>query len=71
MQVSQTVKAGQLTGSWISYDGSLQLTFGEDEVRCQISEDQLRELSGRLAKRVNEIDEQRKEKENEESDAGL
>ena len=59
MKVAQHIHAGRLTGSWISYDESVQLTFGDDEVRFDIDESQLRELSERLLVKIREIEEKR------------
>jgi hypothetical protein len=59
MKVSQHIYAGELTSHWISYDGSFQLGFGEDEVTFTVSEDRLRSLSNRLLEKIKDLDEKR------------
>jgi hypothetical protein len=59
MKVSQQVDAGRLSGSWVKYDGTIDLEFGKDEVTFQADETQLRSLVTRLSKRIAEIEEER------------
>ena len=59
MKVSQQIDAGRLSGSWVKYDGTIDLEFGKDEVTFQADETQLRNLVARLSKRIAEIEEER------------
>tara|TARA_R110000824_G_scaffold56836_3_gene155152 strand:+ start:262 stop:483 length:222 start_codon:yes stop_codon:yes gene_type:complete len=61
MKVSQRIDAGELTGHWISYDNSIQLSFGDNEVAFTISEDRLRSLSKRLLDKIVDLDAKRAE----------
>ena len=65
MKVSQHITAGALTDHWISYDGPFQLSFGSDEISFVVSEDQLRSLSKRLIERIQDIEDKRAEKKEE------
>ena len=65
MKVSQHITAGELTHHWIGYDGAFQLTFGSDEISFGVSEDQLRSLSKRLIERIQDIEDKRAEKKEE------
>jgi len=69
MIISQHIEAGQLTYSFIGFTGKLQLSFGDDEVHCDVSEEQLRELCKTVATRIAEIDEKRQEEFSAESDS--
>jgi len=66
MKVSQQIDAGRLTSSWIRYDGTFQLEFGDNEVRFSCDETQLRELNKRIDKQLDEIEEGRAVKEQQE-----
>lgn len=59
MKISQQVEAGRLSGSWVKYDGTIDLEFGMDGVTFQADETQLRNLVARLSKRIAEIEEER------------
>ena len=65
MKVSQHITAGELTNHWISYDGTFQLTFGSDEISFGVSEDQLRSLSERIIERIQNLEDKRAEKKEE------
>ena len=65
MKVSQHITAGALTDHWISYDGTFQLSFGSDEISFVVSEDQLRSLSKRLTERIQDIEDKRAAKKEE------
>jgi hypothetical protein len=67
MKVSQQIDAGRLTGSWIRYDGTFQLEFGDNEVTFSCDETQLRQLNKRIDKQLDEIEEGRAKKEEEEA----
>tara|TARA_Y100001951_G_scaffold50703_1_gene40045 strand:+ start:1099 stop:1308 length:210 start_codon:yes stop_codon:yes gene_type:complete len=69
MKISQHIEAGQLTYSFIGFTGKLQLSFGDDEVHCDVSEEQLRELCEKCASRIAEINEKRQEEFSAESDS--
>jgi len=67
MKVSRQIDAGRLTSSWIRYDGTFQLEFGDDEVTFSCDETQLRQLDQRINKQLDEIEEGRVKKEEEEA----
>jgi len=62
MKVSQHIDAGRVTSSYIRYDGCLQLSFGDDELTANIDEEQIVSLARCLQVRLNELAEERIDK---------
>ena len=68
MKVSQQIDAGRLTGSWIRYDGTFKLEFGDNEVSFGCDETQLRQLGKRISRQLLEIEEGRVQEQEESVD---